>query len=617
MVRFVFVTRRESRFAGHPSKLPIRLQNKLKPFSLSGSVRSIKWAASDGELPPAALISDTGARTIPSSRMELYKFVSRESSKALQVIVLMSCVAGISNSALVALINAGAAAADNSAAAARDFLLFLVALGLLAYTSVNAALRGRALMESAVSKLRVRIFDKIRRSELITIEALRQNEVIVKLSRNIGQVLNATDILVASSQTCLMMLVCSLYLASISLSAFVVVMIGVGALGYVRYLRDKSQRSRFEGLSNQEGRQAAFLTHLMEGFKETKTNEAKSQSLFDDYARAIDETRQLGLQAGRRNIISGFYLQIGVYLILLFTVFIMPRYFPTFGERVMQITAVVLFLVGTFLAMVQTIPVFTQTNAALLDIDRLERQLDQGIMPVPAADHGLGGAFRQFRTIELRNLAFTYPPQAGEAGFSVGPVDLSMPRGGLIFVTGGNGSGKSTFLKLLTGLYRADSGRLTLDGHLIGPDNLAGYRNLFSVIFNDFHLFDRFYGCEAVNAEKVNHLIRLMRLEDKVEFRDGRFSTLNLSTGQRKRLALIAALVEDKEIYVFDEWAADQDHHFRKYFYEGILADLKKAGKTVIAVTHDDSFWGVADRVLKFEYGRLVAPAGPGPENQA
>jgi cyclic peptide transporter len=560
----------------------------------------------------AGSVGGYAERTIANC-MELIRFVSRESVKALQVIVLMSCVAGISNSALVALINAGAAAANKSTTATRDFFLFLVALGLLAYTSVNAATRGRTLMESAVSKLRLRIFDKIRRSELATVESLRQNEVIAKTSKNVGQVLNATDVLVASSQTGLMIFVCSLYLAWLSFAAFCVVMLGILALGYVRYLRDKTQRRRFEGLINQEARQATFISHLMEGFKETKTNAAKSQALFDAYGHVIDDARQLGLQTGRRNIISGFYLQIGVYLILLFTVFIMPRYFSTFGEQIMQITAVVLFLVGTFLAMVQTIPIFSQTNAALRDIERLERQLDQGVEPTPPPDPALRAALGAFRTLEVRSVLFSYPPQADEPGFSVGPIDLTISRGELLFIAGGNGSGKSTFLKLLTGLYQPDAGRLLLDGQVVLKDQLYYYRDLFSVIFNDFHLFDRFYGCESVDDEKVASLIRLMKLEEKVQFHDGRFSTLNLSTGQRKRLALIAALVEDKEICIFDEWAADQDHHFREFFYKVILADLKQTGRTVIAVTHDESFWDIADRVIKFEYGKLapLAPVAP------
>jgi putative ATP-binding cassette transporter len=181
-----------------------------------------------------------------------------------------------------------------------------------------------------------------------------------------------------------------------------------------------------------------------------------------------------------------------------------------------------------------------------------------------------------------------------------------IPRGELLFIVGGNGSGKSTFMKLLTGLYQSEAGLVMVDGRLIQKENIFYYRDLFSVIFSDFHLFDRLYGSEEVDAEKVKELIQGMKLEEKVQFKDGRFSTLNLSTGQRKRLALIASLVEDKEIYIFDEWAAEQDHHFRAYFYEVILPDLKKAGKTIIAVTHDDRYWGKADRVIKFEYGKLA-----------
>src|SRR4029079_247127 len=131
------------------------------------------------------------------------------------------------------------------------------------------------------------------------------------------------------------------------------------------------------------------------------------------------------------------------------------------------------------------------------------------------------------------------------------------------------------------------------------------YRNLFSAIFSDFHLFDRLYGLRTVDPAGGDKLLRLMEISSKTAYRGGRFSNINLSTGQRKRLALVIAYLEDKPVYVFDEVAADQDPHFRTYFYEVMLADLKKAGKTVIAISHDDRFFHVADRVLRMEYGRL------------
>lgn len=171
---------------------------------------------------------------------------------------------------------------------------------------------------------------------------------------------------------------------------------------------------------------------------------------------------------------------------------------------------------------------------------------------------------------------------------------------------GGNGSGKSTLLKLLTGLYRPASGELRVNGQSLLPVQYHRYRNQFSIVFTDFHLFDRLYGLTRVNDESLAELLHDMELDLKTHYEEGRFSTLNLSTGQRKRLALIVALLDDKAILVFDEWAADQDPVFRKRFYEEILPDLKRRGKTVIAATHDDRYFSVADRVLKMECGRFV-----------
>jgi putative ATP-binding cassette transporter len=138
---------------------------------------------------------------------------------------------------------------------------------------------------------------------------------------------------------------------------------------------------------------------------------------------------------------------------------------------------------------------------------------------------------------------------------------------------------------------------------------VQNYRELFSTVFSQFHLFDRLYGMEDTDPELVQATLEEMQLSGKTRFEAGRFTDINLSTGQRKRLALAVTLLENKEILVFDEWAADQDPHFRKYFYEVVLKRLKDEGKTVIAVTHDERFWNHADRVIKMEYGSIVEDA--------
>lgn len=181
-----------------------------------------------------------------------------------------------------------------------------------------------------------------------------------------------------------------------------------------------------------------------------------------------------------------------------------------------------------------------------------------------------------------------------------------MRAGEIVFIVGGNGSGKSTFLKLLTFLYSPMGGSIKVDGTDIREMDHSHYRNLFSVIFSDYHLFDRLYGVRGVDDRRVQELLEVMEMESKTEWVDDRFTNIDLSTGQRKRLALVTSFLEDKSIYVFDEWAADQDPGFRKYFYEVILQDLKRQGKTIIAATHDERYFDVADRVLKMEYGQFV-----------
>ena len=194
----------------------------------------------------------------------------------------------------------------------------------------------------------------------------------------------------------------------------------------------------------------------------------------------------------------------------------------------------------------------------------------------------------------------------------MGPVNFEVRAGEILFIVGGNGSGKSTLLKLLTGLYRPVSGTLWINGAPLDAADYPDYREIFAIIFTDFHLFDRLYGVEAVDSRRVMDLIRTMGLADKTRYRDGAFTQLDLSTGQRKRLAYIAALLDDRQVYVFDEWAADQDPEFRRHFYETMLGELRAQGKTIVAVTHDDRYFGAADRVLRMEEGQISPLSGTG-----
>jgi putative ATP-binding cassette transporter len=110
---------------------------------------------------------------------------------------------------------------------------------------------------------------------------------------------------------------------------------------------------------------------------------------------------------------------------------------------------------------------------------------------------------------------------------------------------------------------------------------------------------------EGVDPKRVRQLLQEVGLDHKVTYQEGRFSTVALSTGQRKRLAMVVALIEDRPIYVLDELSADQDPEFRRRYYEEFLPDLRARGKTLIVVSHDDRYFHLADRVIAMEDGRF------------
>jgi putative pyoverdin transport system ATP-binding/permease protein len=193
-----------------------------------------------------------------------------------------------------------------------------------------------------------------------------------------------------------------------------------------------------------------------------------------------------------------------------------------------------------------------------------------------------------------------------ERGFLLGPIDLTIKSGELIFIVGSNGSGKSTLAKLITGLYAPQFGRVLLNGEPITATNIEWYRQHFATTFADAYLFDRYYGFEDPQLDReVQKYLHEFQLDRKVSVNNGVLSTTSLSQGQRKRLALLTAFLEDRPIYLFDEWASDQDPSFREIFYKQMLIELKARGKLVIVITHDDRYFHLADRILKLNYGRV------------
>ncbi len=259
-----------------------------------------------------------------------------------------------------------------------------------------------------------------------------------------------------------------------------------------------------------------------------------------------------------------------------------------------------LYLMPFIQGILSALPAFSQAEMAVKTVQELIGKLAESsdIASVEAPS----SAWKQ---IALENVSYRYDSGDPDSSFRIGPMDFSMTTGEVIFVTGGNGSGKTTFIKVLSGLYYPQAGSILVDGSPVTAAVIDNYRQRFSSVFFDFHLFDQLYGMSGVD-EKASLYLKHLKLDHKVNVDDGKLSTTSLSQGQRKRLALLTAYLEDRPIYIFDEWAADQDLEFREFFYYEIIPGLKRRNKTVIVISHDERYFHLADRVVKLELGQIV-----------
>jgi cyclic peptide transporter len=347
-----------------------------------------------------------------------------------------------------------------------------------------------------------------------------------------------------------------------------------------------------------------YLRDLLLGFKEVKMSTKRADSLFDDFLlRNRLRTKDLTINTSVGYLHNDLLGRYSWYLVIAVILFALPLYIDLTSTEVIISVIIVLYLMGPVAILINSLPFYTRVRIAMQRINNLKKDIDNSV-----SDRSTSNEYQRmtFEKIEFRDVAFTYNNKF-EDGFCLGPLYLSFKAGEITFITGGNGSGKSTFINLLTGLCLADKGSLVYNDIEVNEQTIEWYKNHISVVFSEPYLFNENYDGFQISpdSKEVRRLVELLKMDDVAKYEvNGTFNT-NLSKGQRKRLALIYALLEVKDIIVLDEWAADQDPEFKKYFYNDVLLWLKQQGKTIIAVTHDDNYFNRADRVITFDYGKV------------
>jgi putative ATP-binding cassette transporter len=512
---------------------------------------------------------------------------------------LAGIIAGLSNIAMISVINA--ALADGiSNRLVWEFLSLCVMIPLSGFISQALLLR---LTERATRDLRIGLSRQILSAPHSLLEKLGIARLLGAITDDISSVTQGITSLPFLGTQVAVIAGCLAYLGWLSWRLLLLVL-GFMAFGILSYKLPVMKSVQHYRLMR-EGWDACFkgFRALTEGIKELKLNRKRRDAFIEEELKpAVSQVYRHGVLAGTVASAASNWGQTLFFLLIGFSLFLGSRTVGIDHHVLTGYTLTVLFMIWPIIGALSTHPILGRAYVAAQKVNALSLTLTSSSRE-PERPVKESCSWNQ---LSLNHLVHVYRREEVPDEFRLGPIDLQFYPGEIVFITGGNGSGKTTLMKLLIGLYEPEEGTIALDGKVITSENRDSYRQLFSVVFYDFYLFDRFYGLDHSELQtQTEQYLQRLQLGHKVSIENGRLSTTELSQGQRKRLALLTAYLEDRPIYVFDEWASDQDPVFKQIFYHEILPDLKARRKAVIVISHDDRYYGVADHIVKLESGKI------------
>lgn len=535
--------------------------------------------------------------------MNLPRFIWRHCRRMTVLTTITSLLSGACNAALIALVNVALTSPDKRGPA----LLWSfvgVGLGKIATNFLAQALLAK-FSQGVVADLRRNLIRKILQVPLRQLEEIGAPRVLVALTDDVFNITQALLAIPVVFVNLAMLLGGAVYLGWLSwqILCAVCVLIVLGGIGYRLII---ASAFRHLNLAREVGdRLYSHFRALTEGIKELKLHRSRRAAfLTEDVQNTTEAYQSHYVAAELRFVASQNWSHLLYFALIGLILFLLPQISRLSAQTLTGYVVTTLFLMGPLAGTLTSISLFGRANVALDKIEELGVSLSRYSTEECAVE--AAGGEMTFEHLELVNVTHSYRHEKDDSHFVLGPISLRFRPGELVFVVGGNGSGKSTLAKIITGLYPPETGQIRLEGQHITDKNRDNYRQLFSAVFVDFYLFDNLLGLGSDDLdEQAGHYLEQLHLSQKVKVRNGALSTTAVSQGQRKRLALLTAYLEDRPFYLFDEWAADQDPHFKNVFYTQLLPELKARGKTVVVISHDEKYFHVADRIIKLDYGKL------------
>lgn len=535
--------------------------------------------------------------------MLLYRFLITHCRLMVVITIVAALLSGLFNAGLLALINHLIAISGDTGK------VLILVFGLLVVGKIATGLVSHIFLirfsQQAIADLRRTIVAKVLQVPLAKFEKIGSGRVMATLTDDIERLSTALFTFPLLVINIAVLIGGSVYLGYLSIGMLLAIggLVAVGGICYRLLILKGFHSLRFARESGD--RLFGHFRSMTEGLKELKLHrQRRHQFLDEDLYTTTAEFQRHSVAAEIRFILAHNWTHLLFFILIGLILFLGPAYNEMNLKTLTGYILTVLYLMGPFAGVMSSVSVFSRAEVALRKIHALGVTLGAEAQPTTSTP---ATPPKTFSRLEFSGISHVYPDEQGDDTFTLGPFDLTFQPGELIYLVGGNGSGKSTLAKVITGLYSPESGEIRKDGTLVTDANRDDYRQLFSAVFSDFHLFNELLGLKAADLDdRANDYLHQLHLQHKVTVADGQFSTTTLSQGQRKRLALLTAYLEDRPFYLFDEWAADQDPYFKNIFYLQLLPELQQRGKTILVITHDDSYFYLADRVIKLESGQLV-----------
>lgn len=534
--------------------------------------------------------------------MRTLRLLLRYSRAKLALAVIFGLISGLGSTFLLAMLHA-AVTGRGLVAGWQPLALFLALCVLISVARLVSQYLIDWTGQTAVLEMRMHLGQKILSTPLRQLETIGAARLLTILANDVNTVSNSIIIFPIVCINAALVIGGLVYLATLSMTLFWILLILI-VVGGATYQMPMAAGARRFGMARREQESLfEFFRGLVNGAKELKLHSGRQRDFLALFRESASRQRTSQIAANLIYGAAGAWGHLLFFVMVGFLVFLQPLVSTVSQETLVGYTLVLLYLMTPLQSLLGTMAQLGQASAALRRIDELGLSLQTPAGELPAAD----AKASPWQELRLDQVSHDYRDESEKNVFVLGPLDLRFKSGELVFIIGGNGSGKTTLAKLLLGLYAPAAGTLYLDAEPITEEKRDAYRQNFAAVFSDFHLFEQLLGQQRdlESDERARAYLRQLNLENVVEVKDGKLSTINVSRGQQKRLALLNAFLEDRAAYLFDEWAADQDPTFKRIFYLGILPELKRRGKTVLVITHDDQYFHVADRIVKLDYGQV------------